>query len=131
MPAGRGSLVVAFAAAVWTALAAWLSCGSITFAGAGGPRFGVLPGDALHAAIAVAAGLVVFAIARRVPFRAAVAVAPLALTILPWLPIPVPPAFLIDKALGQMSLSVKSARAGGAIVDSIERRSKNIPGNWG
>ena len=42
----------------------------------------------------------------------------------------VPPAFLIDKALGQMSLSAKNAREGGTVVESIERRSKNIPGNW-
>ena len=42
----------------------------------------------------------------------------------------VPPAFLIDKALGQMTLSIKSARAGGTVVESIERRTKNIPGNW-
>jgi uncharacterized protein (DUF885 family) len=43
----------------------------------------------------------------------------------------VPPAFLIDKALAQMTLSAKNAREGGAIVESIERRSKDIPGNWG
>jgi uncharacterized protein (DUF885 family) len=43
----------------------------------------------------------------------------------------VPPAFLIDKALGQMSVSAQNARAGGTIVDSIERRSTQIPGNWG
>ena len=42
----------------------------------------------------------------------------------------VPPAFLIDKALGQMSLSAKNAREGGTLVESIERRTKNIPGNW-
>ncbi len=42
----------------------------------------------------------------------------------------VPPAFLIDKALRQMQLSAKNAREGGALVESIERRSKNIPGNW-
>jgi uncharacterized protein (DUF885 family) len=42
----------------------------------------------------------------------------------------VPPAFLIDKALGQLSLSAKSARQGGTLVESIERRTKNIPGNW-
>jgi uncharacterized protein (DUF885 family) len=42
----------------------------------------------------------------------------------------VPPAFLIDKALGQMSLSIKSARAGGVLVESIGRRTKNIPGAW-
>jgi len=42
----------------------------------------------------------------------------------------VPPAFLIDKALGQLSLSVKNTREGGTLVESIERRTKNIPGNW-
>src|SRR5688572_18719140 len=43
----------------------------------------------------------------------------------------VPPAFLIDKALPQMGLSAKAARQGGSLVESIERRTKNIPGNWG
>ena len=43
----------------------------------------------------------------------------------------VPPAFLIDKAVAQMTLSAKSALDGGTIVESIVRRSKNIPGNWG
>ena len=42
----------------------------------------------------------------------------------------VPPAFLIDKALAQMGLALKNTREGGAVVESIERRSKNIPGNW-
>ena len=42
----------------------------------------------------------------------------------------VPPAFLIDKALAQMTLSIKGAREGGALVESIERRTKNMPGNW-
>jgi uncharacterized protein (DUF885 family) len=42
----------------------------------------------------------------------------------------VPPAFLIDKALVQMTLSVKSARQGGILVESIGRRTKNIPGRW-
>ena len=42
----------------------------------------------------------------------------------------VPPAFLIDKALRQMTLSVKEAREGGALVESLARRSKNIPGDW-
>ena len=42
----------------------------------------------------------------------------------------VPPAFLIDKALQQMRLSAKSAREGGTVVESIERRTKNIPGDW-
>jgi uncharacterized protein (DUF885 family) len=42
----------------------------------------------------------------------------------------VPPAFLIDKALGQITLSAKNASEGGALVESLERRTKEIPGNW-
>jgi uncharacterized protein (DUF885 family) len=44
----------------------------------------------------------------------------------------VPPAFLIDKALAQMTLSAKNARDGGSVVESIARRTKakNIPGDW-
>jgi len=43
----------------------------------------------------------------------------------------VPPAFLIDKAMAQMTLSLQNAREGGSVVDSIVRRTKNIPGRWG
>jgi uncharacterized protein (DUF885 family) len=42
----------------------------------------------------------------------------------------VPPAFLIEKTLTQMQMSAKSAREGGALVDSIARRTTSIPGNW-
>jgi len=42
----------------------------------------------------------------------------------------VPPAFLIDKALAQLSLAIKNTREGGTLVESIERRAENIPGNW-
>jgi uncharacterized protein (DUF885 family) len=42
----------------------------------------------------------------------------------------VPPAFLIDKAIAQITLSVKNAREGGTVVESIERRAKDIPGKW-
>jgi len=42
----------------------------------------------------------------------------------------VPPRFLIDKALEQMGLSVANARQGGMLVESIERRARNIPGAW-
>jgi len=42
----------------------------------------------------------------------------------------VPPAFLLDKALGQLALSAKNAGAGGPLVASIERRTRDIPGNW-
>lgn len=42
----------------------------------------------------------------------------------------VPPGFLIDKTLRQISLSAHNAREGGTLVESLERRSENIPGNW-
>jgi uncharacterized protein (DUF885 family) len=42
----------------------------------------------------------------------------------------VPPAFLLDKALGQIRLSIDGARAGGSLVESIERRTSTIAGSW-
>jgi len=44
----------------------------------------------------------------------------------------VPPAFLIDKAVAQMTLSVQNARKGGSVVESIERRTRarSIAGDW-
>jgi uncharacterized protein (DUF885 family) len=42
----------------------------------------------------------------------------------------VPPGFLIDKALGQITLSAKNAREGGSLVETILRRTKSIPGDW-
>jgi uncharacterized protein (DUF885 family) len=42
----------------------------------------------------------------------------------------VPPAFLIDTALTQIRLSAKNAREGGSLVESIARRTKEIPGDW-
>ncbi len=42
----------------------------------------------------------------------------------------VPPAFLIDKALTQLTLSIDSARGGGALVESIDRRTTTIAGAW-
>ncbi len=42
----------------------------------------------------------------------------------------VPPAFLIDKALAQITLTAQNASEGGNLVESIERRTKDIPGNW-
>jgi uncharacterized protein (DUF885 family) len=42
----------------------------------------------------------------------------------------VPPAFLLDKALGQLDLSAGNARNGGTLVESLERRTRKIPGNW-
>jgi uncharacterized protein (DUF885 family) len=40
------------------------------------------------------------------------------------------PAFLIDKATKQMAMSVKGAHEGGGLVESLERRTKEIPGDW-
>jgi uncharacterized protein (DUF885 family) len=40
------------------------------------------------------------------------------------------PAFLIDKATSQVTMSVKGAREGGGLVESLERRTKEIPGDW-
>ena len=42
----------------------------------------------------------------------------------------VPPAFLIDKAIAQMTISAANARGGGSLVESIARRTKTIPGQW-
>ena len=42
----------------------------------------------------------------------------------------VPPALLLDKAIAQLEASAKAARQGGGLVESIERRTKEIPGTW-
>jgi uncharacterized protein (DUF885 family) len=42
----------------------------------------------------------------------------------------VPPRFLIDKAMAQLNISARNARGGGSLVESIARRTKNIPGKW-
>ncbi|MEO6580819.1 MAG: DUF885 domain-containing protein [Sphingomicrobium sp.] len=42
----------------------------------------------------------------------------------------IPPAFLLDKAMKQLGQSLDGARGGGGLVESIERRTKNIPGDW-
>jgi uncharacterized protein (DUF885 family) len=44
----------------------------------------------------------------------------------------IPPAFLIDKADTQLSQSLKGAMAGGGLVDSLVRRTReaNIAGDW-
>jgi uncharacterized protein (DUF885 family) len=44
----------------------------------------------------------------------------------------VPPSFLIDKAISQLSLAAKNAAEGGSLVDSLVRRTraKHIAGNW-
>ncbi len=44
----------------------------------------------------------------------------------------VPPTFLIDKAVDQLGISLKNTQAGGTIVDSLVRRTKEkgIAGDW-
>ena len=99
------SRLVALLAAAWAALAAYVSFGAIAFTGpgsstalgAGGARLGVLPLDAPHVAAAALAGLVVLAIGlkRDRGVAVAIAVSPLVLLFLPWLPFPVPAVFLV------------------------------------
>ena len=43
----------------------------------------------------------------------------------------VPPAFLLDKAIRQLEMTLKDASGGGGLVESLTRRTKDIPGNWG
>ncbi len=43
----------------------------------------------------------------------------------------VAPAFLLDKAIGQMTLSVAAAKQGGGLVESLVRRTRDTPGTWG
>jgi uncharacterized protein (DUF885 family) len=42
----------------------------------------------------------------------------------------VPPGFLLDTAIGQLTLSARNAREGGTLVESIARRTRSIPGDW-
>jgi len=42
----------------------------------------------------------------------------------------IPPAFLLDKAMQQMQLSLDGARKGGGLVSSLASRSSAIPGDW-
>jgi hypothetical protein len=90
------SRLIALAAATWTSLAVYVSFGVIAFTAPSGARLGVLPHDGWHFAIATLAGLVVTGAALQGRASAvARAVTPLVLVFLPWLPFPVPPAFLV------------------------------------
>ena len=83
--------------AVFAAVAAWLSSGAIAFRNPSGARIGVLPIQLFPFAVAALAALVVFAIGirdtpvSRLASRASlVAVSPLALIVIPWLPLWLP-----------------------------------------
>jgi hypothetical protein len=106
------SRLAALAAGVWTAAAALLSRGGLAFTGpaAGasdhGSRFGVIPVDLASLALATIAALIVIGLGwQSGRGRAvAIAVAPLGLVFLPWLPFPVPAAFLAwQGALGSLA----------------------------
>ena len=43
----------------------------------------------------------------------------------------IPPGFLIDKAVTQLQAAAADAARGGGLVESLARRTKDIPGNWG
>ncbi len=128
--AARAAPAVALLAGAWTALAAGVSFGAVAFAGASGPRIGVIPNDPLHVALAMAAGAVVAAIGwrRGRGLRAALAVSPLALAFLPWLPFPVPPAFLIWTGALVSLAWIAAALALGAVV--LGERSPTRLGRW-
>jgi len=42
----------------------------------------------------------------------------------------VPPAFLLDKAIAQLGVSIGNARSGGSLVASIAGKTRNFPGDW-
>lgn len=42
----------------------------------------------------------------------------------------VPPGFLIDRAVDQMTLSLQGLNGGGPLVESLERRTSDIVGDW-
>jgi hypothetical protein len=87
------SRIAPLAAALLAALAAWLSLGTIGLAAADGPRLAVLPATPGAVAAAVAAALGVLALWRAgAPLRPVVL---LVLPVLPWIPAPVPAAFLL------------------------------------
>ncbi len=42
----------------------------------------------------------------------------------------VPPAFLLDKTIRQMEMTIKDASEGGGLVSSLTARAKDLPGDW-
>jgi hypothetical protein len=82
-------------AAAFAALAVWLSSGAIALRNPSGARIGALPLGAVPILGAALVAAIVLAIGSRHSRGAAVAVSPLALLLIPWLPVPLAPAFLI------------------------------------
>lgn len=128
------SRLLALLAGAWTAAAALVSSGGIAFTGSApgasdgsiGARFGVIPFDAAHLALAALAGLIVAALGWRGGRGRAVAIAvsPLALTFLPWLPGSVPAAFLAwNGALATLAWI-------GAAIALIASATPDLAGLW-
>lgn len=117
------SRLVIAGAIVFAGASAWISLGTIGFDLPGGARIGLLPADAWSLAIAVAAGTCVL-VARRGssalrvahPASIAIALAPLLLLWLPWIPFRVPAAFLLWTGPFASIPWVASAIALGAIA---------------
>ena len=116
-------------ATVFVSLAAWLSTGVVAFRATPGARLGALPIGFTPIALAVLAGALSYRAGRRDAGRAAVAAAPLVLVVLPWLPVPVPPAFLIwtgaltipiwiGASIALASLAVSGGAPGGRAVSA-------------
>ena len=89
-PSGTAALLLL---ALWAGFIAWLSLGTIGFASASGSRIGLLPANVTSWTIVLAAALGVAALVRK--GAPAWPLSLLVLLVLPWLPVPVPAAFLI------------------------------------
>lgn len=86
-------MAVLCAGALWAAIAAWLTLGTIGFVSASGAKLGLLPASPAALTFVVAAAGAVAALLRygASPWPLSL----LILVVLPWLPVWVPPAFLI------------------------------------
>jgi hypothetical protein len=91
--------------ALFAAFAAWLSMGTLALTTEEGPRIALLPVSAAAVAVSIAVGAAVFAAVRAA--RTAAPLLLLLLLFLPWLPFPVPSAFLIWS--GPLRLAIWSA----------------------
>jgi hypothetical protein len=110
--------------ALWAALAAWLSLGTIGFASPGGARLGLLPASPVAIAVVLAAAAAIVA-----ALRAGAHPSPLSLLVLvalPWLPTRVPAAFLIwaGPIAAAVWVGVGLMLAGGTGLASSLRKSR-------
>jgi hypothetical protein len=107
------------AAAFLVASSAWLSQGTIAVGNSSAVRLGLLPTSPAAILIALAASAAVVVVARR-----AASLTPLALIgllLLPWLPVPLPPAFLVWS--GPLVLTVWLAAAAIVVLPMLDTAS--------